>query len=115
MSAARSIPASCALLGWFSRSLRYFWRPPHRARAGLGPDAEHGACGELHQPGQRATAEGDYLHPLDVLQPGQRRAADRDGREGIGAAAAITRHCDHSILTGEKSTYQLCAWTNPLT
>ena len=61
------------------------------AGAGMGPDAEHTACGDLYQSGQRDTAGGDDLHHLDLLQPGQRRAAGRDGCKGIAGAAMITR------------------------
>ena len=53
------------------------------ARAGMGPDAEHAAPGDLGQPGPRRAARRDDLHHLDLLQPDERRPARGHGREGL--------------------------------
>ena len=64
---------------------------PRRAAAiaGLGPDAEHPASVDLCRAvGLRIAGPGD-LHHLDLLQPGQRRAARGDGRADVGRARAF--------------------------
>ena len=57
------------------------WR--EAARAGMGPDAEHAAPGDLRQSGAGGPARRDDLHHLDLLQPDERRPARRHGREGL--------------------------------
>src|SRR5215212_4057900 len=53
----------------------------------MGPDAEHVATGDLHEPGGRGiTGRGDPGH-LDLLQPADRRAAAGYGRAGVRSAA----------------------------
>src|SRR3954453_10220615 len=53
----------------------------------MGPDAEHVATGDLHEPrGRGITGRGDPGH-LDLLQPADRRAAAGYGRAGVRSAA----------------------------
>jgi len=61
-----------------------FPRPGREAaRAGMGPDAEYAAPGDLCEPGAGGPAGRDDLHHLDLLQSDERRPARRHGCEGL--------------------------------
>ena len=61
-------------------------RPRHQAAgAGMGPDAQHAAHRDLRQSLGGGAARRDDLRGLDLLQPAQRRHAQRHGHQGTDA------------------------------
>ena len=72
-----------------------FPRPGRAAAgAGLGPDAEHAAAVALCRSTWLRDARHRHLRHLDLLQPGQRRRALRDGRAGLSAAVQAQPYVD---------------------
>ena len=57
----------------------------HSSRCRMGPDAEQLAAGDLGQSAGGGPSRGDDLHHIDVLQPDERRAAQRHGRADMRA------------------------------
>src|SRR5260221_6329173 len=56
----------------------------------MGSDAERAAAGDLRQPDRRRIAGGGDRDHLAVLQPAERRAAQRDGRQTAVMNAPVT-------------------------
>lgn len=61
----------------------------HPPGAGLGPDAQHAAAGDLHQPAGRGLTGGDDFYYLDVLQLAKRQLARRHGRTPMSARETL--------------------------
>src|SRR5262249_18359524 len=62
----------------------------HATRCRMGPDAEQPSAGDLGQSAGGGATRRDYLHYVDVLQPHERRAAQRHGREDMTPGASGT-------------------------